>query len=419
MKRSLHMSYIFSGAVTFSIALVLHLAAQPAFAQAPPADASGDGTFYTLILIGIGALTVAFLLWKRSKKGVNQLNLNGDNRYKNYYREDEEEEDDTFDADKEMEWFRKTTKGDVRKKKKRPNLTFEMKKGAAKRPPTPPRPTRITATNSAGIDEDAMLDTKVFQEKMRKLQYAQLPINTFTELAPAKTFQPLETSYDDSLMDAIDQANDEYEEDENVRELAVRILAAFKTRNSVDALSQMALYDLSSSLRSKVVTVLADFDHESVFEPILLACADPTREVRAAAARGLFRLNFDRSHAWKRIIETDDEFRMRHAARAAAEAGMISKAFERLVHDDRKVAYEAFVLVGLIVKSGETQEIFEAIKTHKDERIRFALLHVLKVLKDERTLAGLNELQTSGSNLSLDVIERVRETIGNFSHVPA
>ncbi|MEO6051318.1 MAG: hypothetical protein ABIP78_08305 [Pyrinomonadaceae bacterium] len=74
-------------------------------------------------------------------------------------------------------------------------------------------------------------------------------------------------------------------------------MTAFRTRNSVEALSQIALYDLSSNLRSKAVATLTDFDHESVFEAILLACADPTREVRAASARGVFRLNFDRADA--------------------------------------------------------------------------------------------------------------------------
>ena len=87
-----------------------------------------------------------------------------------------------------------------------------------------------------------------------------------------------------------------------------------------------------------------------------MACADPTREVRAAAARGLFRLNFDRADAWKRIIETRDEFRMSHAARAATEAGIVAKSFDRLIHEDLKVAYEAFALVTLLIRSGETRE---------------------------------------------------------------
>src|SRR5436305_14364813 len=106
---------------------------------------------------------------------------------------------------------------------------------------------------------------------MRKLQYSQIPINSFSKLAPAKRYTPLSDSDDPALISAIEQANDEYEEDEAVRELALKVLAAFKNQNAVEAVSQMALYDLSSNIRSKAVSALADFDHESVFEPILLA----------------------------------------------------------------------------------------------------------------------------------------------------
>jgi hypothetical protein len=34
------------------------------------------------------------------------------------------------------------------------------------------------------------VDTKVFQEKMKMLQYAQLPINSFNDLSPAKKYDP-------------------------------------------------------------------------------------------------------------------------------------------------------------------------------------------------------------------------------------
>ena len=198
----------------------------------------------------------------------------------------------------------------------------------------------------------------------------------------------------------------------------MRILAAFKMRNSVDALTQIAIYDLSSGLRSKAVAALTEFDHESVFESILLACADPTREVRAAAARGLFRLNFDRADAWKRIIETQDEYRMRHAARAAIEAGFVDKACERLVHEDLKVAYEAFVLVALLIKAGEAQDLFTAIQTHKDVRVKYSILHVIRSVKDERSVTGLNRMLT-GNSFSTDVTERIVETINSFDNVPA
>ena len=109
---------------------------------------------------------------------------------------------------------------------------------------------------------------------------------------------------------------------------------------------------------------------------------------------------------------------MRHAARAAIEAGIVDKAFERLLHEDLKVSYEAFVLVALLIKSEETEEIFDAIQNHKDERVKFALLHVLRVVKDERSLAGLNDLRTANT-FSADVSERMLDTIKSFEHLPA
>ncbi len=358
-------------------------------------DASGDRWTYTIIFVVAVCLCGAFYLWRRSKKGTDQPQYNYGNRYKDYYSNDSYDMEGV-DAEKELEWLRKTKKSPGVKSAKlhhglNPNAGKNSKRGSVN-------------------DNEPNLDTKIFQEKMRKLQYAQLPINSFSGLTASKEFEPLPLSNDPSLLSAIEQANEEYEDDEAIRDLSVRILKAFRTRNSVEALSQIALYDLSSNLRSKAVSILTDFDHESVFEAILLACADPTREVRAAAARGLFRLNFDRADAWKRIIETKDNFRMSHAARAAIEAGIVVKAFDRLVHEDRKVAYETFVLVALLIYSGETKEIFDAIREHRDDRVKFALIHVLKAIKDVRSLTFLQELHTEGS-LPTDVDEKLREAI--------
>lgn len=372
------------------------------FAAAPAAELAdeteGFGLAWAVLMVAIAATAFgsAYYFWKKSKKSIEASQYNYRKNAGDYYK-NETFDLDGVDADKELEWLRKA-------KKKNTNSPA---KGAKRVPQKAP----IAFAAAKATEPD--LDTRTFQEKMRKLQYAQLPINSFSSLAPAKIYEPLPLSDDPAVLDAIDQVNDEYEDDEAIREVAFRILTQFRTRNSVDALSQIALYDLSSGLRSKAVTTLTDFDHESVFESILLACADPTREVRAAAARGLFRLSFDRGHAWTRILETNDEFRMSHAARAATEAGIVVKSFDRLVHDDIKVAYEAFCLVCLLVRSGETEAIFEAISTHKDERVRFALLHVLKVMKDERTLDELNRVRLDTS-LPTDVADRVRDTIESF-----
>lgn len=375
--------------------------AQPVSGQQMIEDA-GNQWWYSMILIFVCGIGLAIYFWKKSKKGA--VRPENDNRYANYYSEGGSEAGDDVDAEKELEWLRKLKKPDA----KIPKLKFEMKKSEKDR----------QEKERSQKDKAAIVDTKAFQEKMRKMQYAQLPINSFTQLANVKNYKPLPYSDDPAVLDAIDQAHDEFEEDEAVREIALRVLAAFKTQNSVEAVAQLALYDLSANLRSKAVAALAEFDHESVFETILLACADPTREVRAAAARGLFRLSFDRAHAWKRIIEADDNYRMTQAARAAIESGFVEKSIERLTHDDVKVAYEAFALCSLLIKAGETKELFEALKNHNDLRVKFAILHLISVQKDERMLPELYKIVNLKS-LSTEVMERARAAVSAYEEVNA
>ena len=217
-------------------------------------------------------------------------------------------------------------------------------------------------------------------------------------------------------MSAIEQTHDEFEEDEDLRDLALRILTQFKTRNSVEALSQMALYDLSANLRSKAVTILSEFNHESVFEPILQASADPTREVRAAAARALSKLTFNRADAWTRIFESEEEGRMRQSARAATESGFVEMSFDRLVHPDEKYSYEAFVLMALLIKAGETEEIFKVLETHKNMNVRRAILHVIKITKSQKTIDGLYALLDK-KTLPLELQEEVDKTIEEIGFV--
>jgi hypothetical protein len=404
MKSSTKRNCRLAGSLLLVTLLSLNGVAQASLAKQKEAVASSDDKwFYIAIFVILTSLGVAYYFWKKSKKVIEDANKGG--QYANYHSDNFEFGE--MDADKELEWLRKAKKSP---KSKSHAVSFAL------RDPEPP------ATNGGGRitggPDGLSVDTRAFQDKMKMLQYAQLPVNSFGSLTPAKRYEELPESNAKSLLDAIDQTNEEFEDDEAAREAAIKVLAAFRTCNSVEALSQMALYDLSSSVRSKAVTVLADFDHESVFESILLACADPTREVRAAAARGLFRLNFDRSGAWKRIIETNDEFRMSQAVRAAIESDIVTKSLYRLVHEDLKIAYEAFTLVALIIRSGENGEIFKALSTHKDERVKFALLHVLKAIKDERSVAGLEGLAQNNSSSS-DLRAKTQDVLKSLKGIAA
>ena len=218
----------------------------------------------------------------------------------------------------------------------------------------------------------------------------------------------LPDSSSEALLRAIDQTNEESDEDAETRDAALKVLAGFKNKNSITAIAQMALYDLSSKLRASAVSVLAEMDTESVFETVVTACADPTREVRAAAARGLFKLNFDRAQAWTRIVESNDLGRMRQAARAAIEGDLVERSFDRLIHKDKKIAFEAFVLTWLLVKTDETGPIYKALADHKEEKVKLALLHVLQTVENEHTFQSLSELLIRHA-LTPDVTAKVNE----------
>ncbi len=308
----------------------------------------------------------------KTKNNIENSNGGGKNSW----------ETNSLDADKELEWFRKNQRliGKNTVKPSSKNAAAQAKKSSAR-----------AAAAAAAAAAQAAAETTIDDGQIETAEKS-LPVFSITRLELARPFAPLPLSNDDALMSAIEQTQEEFEEDEEVRDLALRILTAFKTRNSVEALTQIALYDLSSNLRSKAVSVLSDFNHETVFEPILQASADPTREVRAAAARAMSKLTFERADAWALIAETGEEGRMRQSARAAVESGFVEMSFDRLVHQDQKYSYEAFALMALLVKSGETDALFEALDAHKNMNVRRAILHVLKIVGDPRALETLGVL---------------------------
>lgn len=360
--------------------------------------------WYITIFLLVGGLG-ATLFWYFKDKKAKQTQAELDRENKNKASKSLED----VDFDSELEWYRKNKNIVDKSSKKKIRANGKLEKSPAKA-------TIINIKNDE-LENESVTDEE-FNRKLEKLQFVQLPISRFDKLAPSKAFDQLPVSNDDAVISAIEQTQDEYEEDEEVRELAVRILARFKTKNSVEALSQVALYDLSSPLRSKAIGILSDFDHESVFETLLLACADPTREVKAAAARGLFRLSFDRSDSWMRIAEGNDDFRMKHAARAAIAGGLVQRSFDRLVSNDKKVAYEITTLIVLLIRAGETDEVFNALENHPNPNVRKGILHVVKISKENNALDGLYQLLEKG-NLSVEMREEIDKLVEEIGLVAA
>ncbi|MBC7795860.1 MAG: hypothetical protein H7Z37_03195 [Pyrinomonadaceae bacterium] len=216
-------------------------------------------------------------------------------------------------------------------------------------------------------------------------------INSFQHLNPSQPVIPLPLTNDDEVLEAIECLHQELET-EGERETVLNILAYNRTRNAIDALSGMAHYDESTRLRVAAVSALGDFDHESVFEPILLACIDPAREVRAAAARILTRLSFDRADAYVRVIESKDPERIRLAALACVEAGLATRAFDRLAHPDQNQAYEGFAILNILVRAQRFDEIITTIERHPNVPVRVATVKVVKNLKVRELSQNLSEI---------------------------
>jgi HEAT repeat protein len=183
-------------------------------------------------------------------------------------------------------------------------------------------------------------------------------------------------------------------------------LAQFQVRRAVEALAAMARRDGEPAVRSAAVTSLGLINHESVFAPVILALADDAREVRAAAARALSRLSFDRADAYVRVMESASDEELAEVAKACVKAGLAAQAINRLASEDRRQAYEAFSLLSLCAKAGETRPILDTVECHRDIEVRLACIRLLGLSNQPQL--GERLLQIAGNG---GVPERVRRTI--------
>ena len=117
-------------------------------------------------------------------------------------------------------------------------------------------------------------------------------------------------------------------------------------------------------------------------------------------------MNFDRAEAYVRLIETADMETLRKVAQSCIKAGMASQAIERLISEDRRLAYEAFSLLSLLAKSGEIEPLVDAICEHEDVNVRLAIVRLLGT-------AGQSEVATSLRHLAVRdrLPEKVRSSI--------
>jgi hypothetical protein len=327
--------------------------------------------WYVVLFVFVVALLAVLFEWIKRKK--REKSKNSSSRKSENFND---QEVILIDADEEVEWLHNKSKEKLGKKTKK-------RQGQ---------------------------DSGNLNSRRNRNSSKQLPIFEVQQIGPSGPYIPLPISDDEMLLNAIEQSNEEFERDEEVRELALKILAAFKTRNSVEAISEVALYDPSVKLRSKAISILAVFDHEMVFETLLLACADPTREIRAAAASGIFQLSFGRIDAWLRIIEMVDLGRINQCARALTASDLVGPSIERLIHPDKNYATEALAIMLILINSGETDLIFEYLQNDSEMILKKAILHVLKIAGTQEAIEELL-IRYQQNEFTVDIGEEIDEIL--------
>jgi HEAT repeat protein len=208
---------------------------------------------------------------------------------------------------------------------------------------------------------------------------------------------------DETLLNALERLESAEVE---ARVLAAQTLAQFQVRRAVEALSMIAMHDTEGAVRAAALNSLALINHESVFVPVLVAMADDAREVRAASARALSRLSFDRADAYVRVIEHADGETLGEVARACVKSGLVAQAINRLASQDRRQAYEAFSLLSLAVKAGEAEPLLDAIECHRDIEVRLAAVRLLGLMYEPELASKLQRIGENGG-----VPEKVRVAI--------
>lgn len=215
-------------------------------------------------------------------------------------------------------------------------------------------------------------------------------IDQITHLEPASSVEELPEGFDDEqLASALELLGGV---DLQERTEALKTLAQFRVKSSVEAISRVARHEFEPNLRAMAIFSLGLIDHESVFAAILIGMTDESREVRAAAARALTRLSFDRADAYVRVIETSDEETIGEVAKACIQAGIVSQNIDRLASSDRRQAYETFSLICLLAKANMNDAILNAIADHPNMDVRLKAVHLLAATGQPGVIEHLRQL---------------------------
>ena len=169
--------------------------------------------------------------------------------------------------------------------------------------------------------------------------------------------------------------------------------------------------------RAASVLALARLNTDEAFHQICAAFDDSASEVREAAARALYSLADDRADSFTRALREAPPERRRHIGAAISSSGLADEAVSNLTGESRDKTYDAFSLLFLMAKAGETAPLIHAIETHPDNEVRLAVVKLLALSGQHEILPSFRRLAVRGS-LPTEVRSAVMEAIYQISSQP-
>lgn len=162
--------------------------------------------------------------------------------------------------------------------------------------------------------------------------------------------------------------------------------------------------------RAAAVSNLPRVGGEEAFRQISAAFDDQSVEVRSAAARAMFDLQEDRAAAFTRALREATPERRRKIGSAIASSGLANEAIRNLAGESREKTYDAFSLLFLMSKAGETQSLMRSIEEHPNIEVRLAVVKLLALSGQPDILPAFRRMAVRGS-LPPEVRSAVMEAI--------
>jgi serine/threonine protein kinase len=166
--------------------------------------------------------------------------------------------------------------------------------------------------------------------------------------------------------------------------------------------------------RAEALAELGRIGGEEAFHHISAAFDDQSVDIRSAAARAMFDLQEDQAAAFTRALREGTPERRRMIGSAIASSGLASEAIRKLTGETRDKTYEAFSILFLMSKAGETRPLMEAIEDHPNIEVQLAVVKLLALSGQPDILPAFRRMAVRGS-LPPEVRSAVMEAIYQIS----